>query len=272
MSFIADLKNESGKNVIFAMEEPEIALPPYTQRRIIDELFSMSHQVIATSHSPYVAERFIDKGILVLRNDDSILAAHAVDPSILKEKTIGRDFRTRFAEGLLSKGIIAVEGISDELVLHQVSEKLVTFRDDYTHVDVAGVTIINNLGAGNLNPIGQFFQTLDVRTFVFHDNGEDVDSALFDIKKDNGYRGIEELLTIELPKRILDAFLVECKGYPDYPSHVSLNNDAKDDVYNILKERKAEGYAAKLVGFCNSESELPATIVEFLKAINNDLS
>ncbi len=51
LSFIADAKPQ---NVIFAMEEPEIALPPHTQRRIANYLLTRTSQCFVTSHSPYV--------------------------------------------------------------------------------------------------------------------------------------------------------------------------------------------------------------------------
>jgi putative ATP-dependent endonuclease of OLD family len=55
LSIIAELK----QNVIFAMEEPEIAIPPYTQKRIINSIIGKSAQAIFTSHSPYVLEEFV---------------------------------------------------------------------------------------------------------------------------------------------------------------------------------------------------------------------
>lgn len=54
LSLIADLK----QNVIFAMEEPEIAIPPHTQKRIIEGVRNKSAQALFTSHSPYVLEEF----------------------------------------------------------------------------------------------------------------------------------------------------------------------------------------------------------------------
>lgn len=47
---------ESKQNVIFAMEEPETAIPPYAQKRIIHEVRKLASQALFTSHSPYVLE------------------------------------------------------------------------------------------------------------------------------------------------------------------------------------------------------------------------
>ena len=61
LSFIADAKPS---DVIFAMEEPEIALPPHTQRRIANYLLKDTAQCFVSSHSPYVIERFSQDQIL----------------------------------------------------------------------------------------------------------------------------------------------------------------------------------------------------------------
>ena len=45
LTFIAELKS----NVIFAMEEPEIAIPPHTQRRIVQFLRTKMAQSILTA-------------------------------------------------------------------------------------------------------------------------------------------------------------------------------------------------------------------------------
>ncbi|RUV66240.1 ATP-binding protein, partial [Mesorhizobium sp. M1A.F.Ca.IN.020.30.1.1] len=66
LSFIAEAKPH---NVIFAMEEPEIALPPHTQRRIANYLMENTQQCFVTSHSPYVIERFDPSQIHVLHRD-----------------------------------------------------------------------------------------------------------------------------------------------------------------------------------------------------------
>jgi len=272
MSFIADLKRENEKNVIFSMEEPEIALPPYTQRRVIDELFEMSDQALVTSHSPYVTERFINNNILVLKNDGEKISGHNVDFGPFKEKIFRRDFRTRFAEGLLSKGIIAVEGVSDELTLYATSQKLPEFCSNYIHLDIIGMVVIDNEGGGNINNIGQFFKSLNIKTYAFYDKGQQVSKDAFDSIKEHDHKSLEKLLVEEIPENVLKEFFDDCKKYPDYPQGTTLKNNTKDDVCAILEQRKREGYSAKLLSFCKKEADLPQTIVDFLKNINNDLT
>ena len=88
LTFIADLKKD---NVIFAMEEPEIALPPHTQRRIANYLLNETSQCFVTSHSPYVIERFEPDGIVKLKRDDQgDLSGTAIKlPTGMKAKTMG---------------------------------------------------------------------------------------------------------------------------------------------------------------------------------------
>jgi len=52
LTFIADLKGK--ESVIFAMEEPEIGLPPHMQRRVTRFVLKEMGQAIVTSHSPAV--------------------------------------------------------------------------------------------------------------------------------------------------------------------------------------------------------------------------
>jgi len=65
LTFIAELKS----NVIFAMEEPEVAIPPHTQRRIVQFLQSRMDQSILTTHSPFVLEQYDPSGIVLLNRD-----------------------------------------------------------------------------------------------------------------------------------------------------------------------------------------------------------
>ena len=78
LTFIAELKDK--QSVIFAMEEPEIALPPHTQRRVTRFVLAEMGQSIVTSHSPYVIEQFDPDQIVILnRNEVGRLTGHPID-------------------------------------------------------------------------------------------------------------------------------------------------------------------------------------------------
>ncbi|MEY9415112.1 hypothetical protein ABIF69_001554 [Bradyrhizobium japonicum] len=55
--------------VIFAMEEPELSLPPHVQKRVVDKVRSLASQALFTSHSPYVIEQFPPEQMTVLNRD-----------------------------------------------------------------------------------------------------------------------------------------------------------------------------------------------------------
>ena len=107
LSLIAELK----QNVIFAMEEPEIAIPPHTQKRIIDSVRKKSAQALFTSHSPYVLEEFKPSEVLVLTRGAGILSSVGADfPATVKPKAYRTEFRTRFCEALLARRVLITEG------------------------------------------------------------------------------------------------------------------------------------------------------------------
>jgi putative ATP-dependent endonuclease of OLD family len=123
LTFIADLKGT--KNVIFAMEEPEIALPPHAQRRITRFVLHEMGQSIVTSHSPYVIEQFEPNQIVLLdRTDAGNLTGRPVGIGVVKPKAF-RAERRQFAEAILSRAVLVVEGATEAVVFHARNVPLV---------------------------------------------------------------------------------------------------------------------------------------------------
>ncbi|HEY5080468.1 MAG TPA: AAA family ATPase [Bauldia sp.] len=122
LSTIADAK----KTVIFAMEEPEIAIPPATQKRIVHGVRSKSSQSFFTSHSPYVLEEFVPEEILVLtRTAAGVLTGQpVVFPAAVKPKFYSQEFRLRFAEALLAKRVLIAEGDTEALAYPAAGRRL----------------------------------------------------------------------------------------------------------------------------------------------------
>ena len=77
---------EQGESFCMALEEPELHLPPATQRRVLSRLQSLSTQTIVSTHSPLVAGYCDATDLLVIRNDDGVLRARP-----LLERPIGQD-------------------------------------------------------------------------------------------------------------------------------------------------------------------------------------
>ncbi len=285
LTFIAELK----ENVIFAMEEPEIAIPPHTQRRIVKFLQNNMDQSILTTHSPFVLEQFNPENVVLLeRGTDCVLSARQIEVSGIKGKTYRGNLRRILAEAMLGNGVVCVEGVSDAEVLYAASNVLEGFDDEvpYTPLDLSGVTVVQCLGDGGILRYGQFFKDLGLKVFAFYDlqkNTEikgDID-ALFDDSWELKQTGIEYLLAEEIEIGVLRSFLKEVGQRDDYPfnsgnpqSYIYDDDQNEGDTRKlakrVLKQRKGSGYAEILIEMCTDE-DLPAVISEALDAISSAL-
>lgn len=286
LTFIAELKDK--QSVIFAMEEPEIALPPHTQRRVTRFVLAEMGQSIVTSHSPYVIEQFDHEQIVILnRNETGALTGQPIDGQAIKSKTF-RVERRQFAEAILSRAVLVVEG-STEAALFPVASSIMDASlnpEDYTHLDLAGVSIFNAGGDGSVPRHGPVFSALGKLAFGFYDkpNAPLNQDAMDKLKSytqvwESPEKGIEELLVKETPIAVVRRFLNEVKDRPDYPS-VGVYDPAAGDgevtalATKVLKARKGDayGYAAMMISQCQHADQLPATIREILETIHKALS
>jgi len=286
LTFIAELKDK--QSVIFAMEEPEIALPPHTQRRVTRFVLGEMGQSIVTSHSPYVIEQFDPEQIVILdRDEDGALKGQPINTQAVKSKTY-RTERRQFAEAILSRAVLVVEG-STEAALFPVASSIMEASlgsEAYTHFDLAGVSVFNAGSEGSVPRHGSTFSSLGKLSFGFYDKpnvafNEDA------IDKLNAYtkvwqspeKGIENLLVNQTPIAVVRRFLDEVSKRSDYPAVGAYNpaagdGDVADLARAVLKARKGEahGYAAVLIRHCQSAAELPTTIREILETIHKALS
>ena len=169
LTFIVELKDRQA--VIFAMEEPEIALPPHTQRRVTRFVLSQMGQAIITSHSPYVIEQFQPEQIVVLaRADKGRLCGAPIDLQGVKPKVFARE-RRQFAEAILANAVLVVEGAT-ELAIFPVASSVLEQdlgTEAYSHFDIAGVTVFDAGGDGSTPQYGPLFAALGKRAFCFYD-------------------------------------------------------------------------------------------------------
>ena len=279
LSFIAEVKKE---NVIFAMEEPEIALPPHTQRRIANYLLEETTQCFVTSHSPYVIERFDPNQIMILRRSSgAALAATVVSAgTTLKGKMYKRHARRGLAEAMLSPGVIVAEGVTEHSALAAVAEKLEATNPNLYPLDLSGITIFPTDGDGSLPNFGAFFKALGLKTYAFYDqklrkaeeNQKFVDS--FDVPNETAYTGIELLLVAETPVARQWEFLDLLRqsgeqGNLGIPAVRPDDAVIRDNMTKALKSNKGNGYAARLLDLCDV-AELPVSITGFLDRIYAD--
>lgn len=276
LSFIAEVKKD---NVIFAMEEPEIALPPHTQRRIANYLLNETTQCFVTSHSPYVIERFDPDQIMILRRSATadVTATVVSSGTTLKGKMYKRHARRGLAEAMLGPGVIVAEGITEQSTLTAVAEKLEMADPNRYPLDLSGITIFPVDGDGSLPNFGAFFKALGLKTYAFYDqkprkpedNQKFIDS--FDVPNETAYTSIELLMAAETPIgrqwELLDSLRQsDDQASLGIPAERPDDEAVKTHMVRILKSNKGNGYAARLIDICDV-TELPVSLTVFLDII-----
>ena len=266
LSFIAELK----KNVIFSMEEPEIAIPPHTQRRLIRFCLKEMNQFLVTSHSPYVIEQFEpEKIVLLQRENDGSLRGHPIQITDLKLKTFQSRLRKQFAEAMLGEGVLIVEGKTEEHIFPIASSILEERIENYRSLDLIGVTVVSADGDGNLIQLGKFFKSLNLKCYAFFDKQENQEKIkqiekIFDKFHETSYEGIEKLLVDSIDVSIQKSFIMELQKDDSLKEE-----NIKKEILKILKSKKGEGYSAKLISLCD-QSTLPKDIKKILIEIGED--
>jgi putative ATP-dependent endonuclease of OLD family len=278
LSFIAEVK----KDTIFAMEEPEIALPPHTQRRIANYLLTETTQCFVTSHSPYVIERFDPDRIQILHRDEAATVTGTVVSlgTTLKGKMYRRHARRGLAEAMLGRGVIVGEGLSERAAIAAAAEQMEASSGQYYPLDLSGVTIFPVEGDGSMPGFGAFFKSLGIKAYAFYDKKprkpEETQKfeTSFDLANETTYPGIERLLVTEIPIdrqwQFLDRLrqVGECANLA-IPAARPTDSQVKVLAEAALKSNKGNDYTADLIDLCEA-AELPATITTFLKKVYAD--
>ncbi|RXM39360.1 hypothetical protein BOQ62_11830 [Chryseobacterium sp. CH21] len=154
------------------MEEPEIAIPPYTQKRIIHHIRQKSTQAIFTSHSPFVLEEFAPEQIILLKRDDA--GKQRSDfisfPKHVRPKNYNAQFRSGFAEALLAKRILIAEGSTESILYPAIARRLSEINPaEYSSLEAMGIAIFNAESENNIPLFGELFKKLGKDVFAVFD-------------------------------------------------------------------------------------------------------
>ncbi len=174
---------EGKQNVIFAMEEPETAIPPYAQKRIVHEVRKLASQTLFTSHSPYVLEEFhIEETVVLERNADGVLARKTITlPDNVKRKRYRQEFRTRFCEGLLARRVLIAEGATEASAFPVACRRLAELKPDtYSSLEALGICTVDAGSEGDIPGIAKLYRELSKRSFALCDKQEDGNKALIE--------------------------------------------------------------------------------------------
>jgi putative ATP-dependent endonuclease of the OLD family len=278
LSMIADAK----MTVIFAMEEPEIAIPPATQKRIIDAVRSKSSQALFTSHSPYVLEEFNPHQILVLRRDanGNLSAAPILFPAHIKPKAYSSEFRLRFAEALLARRVLITEGETETAAYPAAARRLAELDpQNYASLEALGIAVFNARTDSQVAGFGAFFRGLGKTVFAAYDKQTDAAQqakivASVDLAYEAPIEGFENLLLNETAEAALRRFAAQLVADGEWPQHLAAETPQPatpvDDLKNALRKylgwSKGSGGAADLLGICTL-AEMPVTVKTVLAAM-----
>ena len=225
---------EDKQNVIFAMEEPETAIPPYAQKRIVHELRKLSAQSIFTSHSPYVLEEFgLDETVVLSRAGDGKLVQASVSlPDSVKHKRYRQEFRTRFCEGLLSRRILIAEGATEVSAFPAVARRLAELAPaKYSSLEALGMCTIDAGTETQIADLGDLYRSLGKTVYGFCDKQSAADEAAIKAKVDELFMHSEKGFENLVLKNTTTAALERFADLVTWPQHLAAKYaNPKDDV------------------------------------------
>jgi putative ATP-dependent endonuclease of OLD family len=278
LSMIADLR----QNVIFAMEEPEIAIPPHTQKRIINSVISKSAQGIFSSHSPYVLEEFKPSQIIVITREDGELSGIPAEyPPSVKPKKYREEFRRRFCEALLARRVLIAEGITEYDAFPAVARRLNELEpEEFKSLEALGIAIVNAETDSQIAPLGNFYSALGKITFAVFDQQPPLRKSEIETAINYPYeapeKGFEDVLLNHTGTSALRRYAYSIVENGEWPRHLATKTpsdtmsakDLKDSLRDYLRWAKGSGSSADLLGQC-AKKEMPGFIVNTLKSIQN---
>ncbi|UXE67950.1 MAG: AAA family ATPase [Chryseotalea sp. WA131a] len=274
---IAELK----QNVIFAMEECETAIPPYAQKRIVNNVMSIASQSIFTSHSPYVLEEFTPENILVVKREKGVFTGTPASyPPTIKPKKYKEEFKKRFCEALLSRRVLITEGRTEFDAFPSAARKLHEIDSSrYSTLEGLGIAVINAETDSQIEPLGKFFKDLGKVVYATFDKQEPTVKAAIDLVVHHSFEApetsFEKVILNGTADTALRRFAGELVSSKEWPSHLHDKTPTSEMPLEELKGAlleyfnwsKGSGDAGHLLSQC-TEHELPVFVKDTLLAIN----
>jgi putative ATP-dependent endonuclease of OLD family len=276
LSMIAEMK----QNVIFAMEEPEIAIPPHTQKRIVGAVRARSAQAIFTSHSPYVLEEFQPSQVINIHRQSGKLRGITTGyPPMVKPKRYREEMRRRFCEALLARRVLIVEGKTEFCALPAAARRLHELEPEtFSTFEALGIALIDAETHSQIAPLATYFRNFEKTVFAFYDNQRDeaIKTAI-EFAVPHGFEslesGFEKLITIHSSETALRRHGVEIVKDGLWPKHIK--NPPTDEmegaqIREVMREyfeaKKGDGAAAEFLAGCTRE-EMPVFLTNVIESI-----
>lgn len=275
LGLIAERRNG---RVIFAMEEPEISLPPHVQQRVVDKVRGLASQALFTSHSPYVIEQFQPEQMTVMRRDATALltASKVVLPANLRLKIFRDGFRTRFCEALLARRVLVVEGKTEFVAYSSVARRGAELAPtQFKRLDSLGWVPFDAGGETSVAPFATFFRGLGKTVATIFDRQDAATAAAISLSCDRAfeqpYAGFEHLLRdeISLPmQKWCVQWFVQQGEWPRALAHLVPPENSSDEAYTaaflaLFTHKKGDDYLTIFFSQCNV-AHFPPTMTRIL--------
>lgn len=264
--------------VIFAMEEPELSLPPHVQQRVVDKVRGLASQALFTSHSPYVIEQFAPEQMTVMRRDATALltASAVVLPPNLKLKIFRDGFRTRFCEALLARRVLVVEGKTEFVAYSAVARRAAELLPaQHKRLDSLGWVPFDAGGETNVAAFAGFFRSLGKTVATIFDQQTPQAAAAIALACDRAfeqpYAGFEHLLQAEIApdmQRWFVQWFAHAGEWPQAIQHLVPANGSLDAAYAapflaLFTHKKGDEYLTIFFSQC-AVGHMPPTMMRIL--------
>jgi putative ATP-dependent endonuclease of the OLD family len=117
---VAERRRKANQNVIIAVEEPELHMPPGVHAQVLHRLRNSSNQLVCTTHSPRVAAvcsaldiRVVNTAIEVLAPVTPLLKAALPDSTKNGIRKLFQENRQSFIEAIMHRFVLVPEGRTD---------------------------------------------------------------------------------------------------------------------------------------------------------------
>ncbi len=117
---------DAGEGFLMALEEPELHVPPASQRQLVHRVQALSTQTITTTHAPAVAAAGDPTALLLIRNDNGILRAEPLLTEALPPtapnwlRRFLQSGRPEVIAALMHEMVLIPEGRSDHELLRAI--------------------------------------------------------------------------------------------------------------------------------------------------------
>jgi putative ATP-dependent endonuclease of OLD family len=266
--------------VIFAMEEPELSLPPHVQKRVVDKVRSLAAQALFTSHSPYVIEQFPPEEMAVLTRTGAglLTAASVVLPDNLKLKIFRDGMRTRFCEALLARRVLVVEGKTELVAYTAVARRAAELDStNYQRLDSLGWVPFDATGQGGVASFAAFFRSLGKKVATIFDKQDQTGltaiEAACDMAFEQQYAGFEQLLQAEVPAGAQTWFVQYLISQNEWPPAlqayvpVAGSPDAafSEALYRLFTHKKGDEFLSIFFNACQIGHFPPSMLTTLTK-------